>query len=162
MQTPTIGRIVLYILTALDAERILDQRARSEGRAQGNYVQAGQAYPMVIVRIWGDEPGSGVNGKVLLDGNDSLWVTSVHADPAKAPGTFYWWATAPAALPQARLEERANVAFTAVPTAELCDLAATARALCRLIEEIPGSPEQTAASVAAANLGSALASYLRG
>lgn len=42
----------------------------------GNQVSAGDIYPMVIVRVWGSTPESCVNGQVLLDGNDALWVTS--------------------------------------------------------------------------------------
>lgn len=47
----------------------------------------GDKYPMMITRVWGDpEPGkpssatpeTNVNGQVFLDGNDTIWVTSVH------------------------------------------------------------------------------------
>lgn len=47
----------------------------------------GDKYPMMITRVWGDpEPGkpssatpdTQVNGQVFLDGNDTIWVTSVH------------------------------------------------------------------------------------
>ena len=87
---PTPGRIVEYTLTAEDAEAI--ERRRQDARASldwhrqnktgavvhtGNPVKAGDTYPLVITRVWGDTPESSVNGQVLLDGNDTLWVTSV-------------------------------------------------------------------------------------
>ncbi|WP_434315849.1 hypothetical protein [Leifsonia sp. P73] len=95
---PTIGRLVHYTLSEADAEQInrrrddaerwrLAQRKRTlDGEAAevtgsqkhiGNRAEAGQVYPMLIVRTWGSTPESVVNGQVFLDGNDSLWVTSV-------------------------------------------------------------------------------------
>jgi len=35
----------------------------------------------VITRVWGQTEGSAVNGQVLLDGDDTLWVTSVTQGP---------------------------------------------------------------------------------
>jgi hypothetical protein len=90
MQTPTVGRTVLYVLSPVDVAWINDLRARSEGRLQGNRVELGQVYPMIIVRVWGDGPSAAVNGQVLLDGTDTSWVTSRHADEAKTPGTYHW------------------------------------------------------------------------
>lgn len=84
---PTPGRIVEYTLTQQDATAINKRRgdARKSNIAHdetgaivhfGNSVAAGDAYPMVIVRVWGATAESSVNGQVLLDGNDTLWVTS--------------------------------------------------------------------------------------
>lgn len=42
----------------------------------------GDIYPLIITRVWGDTPEANVNGQVLLDGNDSIWVTSVCAGDA--------------------------------------------------------------------------------
>lgn len=71
---PTAGRIVEYTLTAEDAKRITSDRV---GRVNvGNAVAADQTYPLMITRVWGHAEGSAVNGQVLLDGSDSLWVTS--------------------------------------------------------------------------------------
>lgn len=93
---PSIGRIVHYTLSESDAEAINRRRedailyrrnpynpARVALKPTGfqvhtgNKVKAGDVFPMVIVRVWGTKPDSVVNGKVLLDGNDDLWVTSV-------------------------------------------------------------------------------------
>jgi len=87
---PTIGRIVHYTLSDHDAQLINKRRADASTHMRehnenatgvavhvGNGVQAGDVYPLVITRVWGDTETSAVNGQVLLDGSDSLWVTSV-------------------------------------------------------------------------------------
>ena len=100
--TPTIGRIVHYRLSAADAEAINRRREHAqahldEHRANSNGVQVhvgnraaeGDVFPMVITRVW--QPGESeghVNGQVLLDGNDLLWVTSVNV--GSGPRTFSW------------------------------------------------------------------------
>ena len=73
-QTATPGRIVLYTLSATDVQQINAARGTSEGSARGNNVNAGDTYPMIVVRVWSG--GSGVNGQVLLDGTDTYWATS--------------------------------------------------------------------------------------
>jgi len=89
--TPRVGLLVDYILNADDAERINKRRqdARNSHIAQqedgvvvhvGNGAEAGQKFPLLITRVWprpaADAPYM-VNGQVFLDGNDTLWVTSV-------------------------------------------------------------------------------------
>jgi hypothetical protein len=89
---PTVGRIVLYSLSEDDAQRINKRRNDAVASAHehklnpeatgkqvhiGNIATAGDVYPMIIVRTWGITPTSSVNGQVMLDGNDTLWVTSV-------------------------------------------------------------------------------------
>ena len=87
--TPSIGRLVHYTLTADDAKQI-NKRRQDAGlnRAKlqedalgyvahsGNGVNEGEIYPLLITRVWANDL-AGVNGQVFLDGNDSLWVTSV-------------------------------------------------------------------------------------
>jgi hypothetical protein len=95
---PTVGRIVLYKLTEYDAsavnkrvkdamENMASYQARSNGTIVyvGNSVSAGDVYPMIVVRVWTDDL---VNGQVMLDGNYTLWVTSVHV--GEDPGNFAW------------------------------------------------------------------------
>jgi len=83
-EVPTIGRIVLYILNEADVKSINKRRRDAEdknpGEAEngvqihvGNKVEAGDIFPMVVVRVW---PRGLINGQVLLDGNDTLWVRS--------------------------------------------------------------------------------------
>ena len=87
MMTPTLGRILAYKLTAYDAETINKRRsdlafsgfAHESTGAQchtGNGVSEGDVYPMIVTRVWAPMPGGSVNGQLLLDGNDTLWVTS--------------------------------------------------------------------------------------
>lgn len=85
-QVPSIGRIVHYTLSAGDADRI--NRKRADGGSSGNQATEGQVFPLFITRIWGDTPGSAVNGQLMLDGDDTLWVTSATAD--EGPGHFMW------------------------------------------------------------------------
>jgi hypothetical protein len=90
MPVPSIGRIVHYTLNGHDAAGV--NRRRTDARRHqaehmaacngvvvhtGNNVAAGDVYPMIITRVWGQTEDSAVNGQVLLDGNDLLWVTSV-------------------------------------------------------------------------------------
>jgi hypothetical protein len=88
---PTIGRIVHYTLNEGDARNIGAKRGVASpniGSIQGNGVRAGDVYPMLITRAWGDQPDSLVNGQVFLDGGDCLWVTSVKV--GEGPRTFAW------------------------------------------------------------------------
>lgn len=98
MATITTGRTVLYVLSKYDVEYI--NRLRAAGRnhqlaggAQkhvGNVHHEGDVVPLIVVRVWPDEYGSnsGVNGQAILDGNDSLWVTS--AREGTEPGNWHW------------------------------------------------------------------------
>lgn len=85
---PTVGRTVLYTLNETDAELINLARSQPPFPRAGNRAEAGQVYPMVIVRVWGDTPDAAVNGQVLLDGPDTYWATSRHL--GAEPGTFAW------------------------------------------------------------------------
>lgn len=113
-QVPSIGRIVHYRLSADDASQINRRRTsgvsiatRMKTFAQspqdgtfvygwpegaqahiGNAVAEGDTFPMLITRVWGDNPSSAVNGQAYLDGNDVLWVTS--ACVGSGPRTFSW------------------------------------------------------------------------
>lgn len=86
---PTLNRFVLYTLTAHDADNVNHVRTHARERIhEGNRAQAGQAFPMLIVRVWGDAEDSAVNGQVFLDGNDVLWKTSVSV--GEGEGYFAW------------------------------------------------------------------------
>lgn len=81
----TKGDIVLYRLTSDDAEQVNRRRVPGAGHGEGwpagaqshhgNHVKAGDVCPMVVVEVFNDIGKA--NGQVLLDGNDTLWVTSV-------------------------------------------------------------------------------------
>ena len=86
----SVGRSVRYVLSAADVHRIEHRRASYHASA-GNPVHVGDVVPMTIVRVWLDEFGAGipgVNGQAVLDGFDSLWVTSVRE--GSEPGTWHW------------------------------------------------------------------------
>lgn len=102
---PTPGRIVHYVLREADAEAVNRRRTTGGAIAErmpiyaqahitewpfvGNLATAGDVLPMIIARVWPDEYGAGVpgvNGQVFLDGNDTLWVTSVRE--GTEPGTW--------------------------------------------------------------------------
>ena len=87
---PSVGRLVHYTLTEDDAKQVNRRRkdaANNVGKIRedalgymahvGNAAEAGQVYPMLIVRVWGETEQSSVNGQVFLDGTDTLWVISV-------------------------------------------------------------------------------------
>lgn len=91
---PGVGDVLVYRLSGNDIARL--ERRRAEAGAHGNQTLLGQTVPLVVVRTWPYEYASpvtlflsgadgagftpdgdiGVNGQVLLDGPDTLWVTS--------------------------------------------------------------------------------------
>lgn len=100
---PTQGRIVLYTLGLEDVDRInknriayatVGDRLSSAGCQKhiGGMVEEEDTFPMVITALWGPVVGGGdpqcVNGQVLLDGNDTLWVTSI--TEGTGPRTWAW------------------------------------------------------------------------
>lgn len=103
---PTTGRILHYKLSAADAEKINRRRTTGSAIADriqvdkwplgaqahiGNTAREGDVVPLMVVRVWPDEYGAGapgVNGQAMLDGNDTLWVTSVKE--GAEPGTWTW------------------------------------------------------------------------
>lgn len=104
--TPSIGRIVHYCLTEQNAAEIMRRRTTGADIAAripskewpvgaqahvGNFVAPGDVFPMVIVRVWPSETGS-VNGRVILDGTDEYWATSVSqvvADSTDRQGCWF-------------------------------------------------------------------------
>jgi len=99
---PSIGRIVHYHLTAEQAEAINRRREHSDNHRSmhaaaangtiihvGNKAAEGDTVPMLIVKTWGHNADSAVNGQAFLDGNDTLWVTSTHVGEGD-PGTYSW------------------------------------------------------------------------
>lgn len=94
----SIGRIVHYVMTVTDCDALRRRRVENLGHdpnwpagAQGhvgNYHTPGQEVPLIIVVPWGGDKDS-VNGQVILDGNDTLWVTS--APRGTGPGTWHPW-----------------------------------------------------------------------
>lgn len=111
-QQISIGRTVHYRLSAADVEAMSRRRTNGASIAErmkadppqwpagaqahiGNPMSVGQVVPLVVVAVWPNEFGNGldgVNGQAFLDGNDALWVTS--AKEGTEPGTWAWPARA--------------------------------------------------------------------
>jgi hypothetical protein len=102
----SIGRILNYKLTEGDVECIRRRRTTGDNIKEriktekwpvgaqahiGNPHHFGQVLPLVVCVVWPNEYGPdyhGVNGQVLLDGNDCLWVCSVKEGTEN--GTWSW------------------------------------------------------------------------
>lgn len=84
-QVPTSGRIVRYRLSENDVATIAAQRAGGAG--SGNPVAEGDDLPAMVVVVWPSTERR-INGQVILDGNDSLWITS--APHGLEPGCWRW------------------------------------------------------------------------
>lgn len=93
---PSIGRIIHYVLSTEDAEQINRRRVadtesptwpKGSQAHKGNRVSAGEIIPAVIIVAW---PADiyGVNAQGFLDGNDSIWLTSIKE--GTEPGTWRW------------------------------------------------------------------------
>jgi hypothetical protein len=87
---PTLGRIVLYVLTAADAEAINASRGDELTPQRGNRASEGQIFPSMVVAVWGDGENPAINLKVQLDGTDTYWATSRLMSDDKTPGTWHW------------------------------------------------------------------------
>lgn len=83
-QVPKMGRVVVYVLSGVDAQVIA---ARRPIGYNGNPVCAGDEFPMIITRVWSP---SIVNGQVILDGDDSYWVTSAEISHDPAHRRWHW------------------------------------------------------------------------
>lgn len=85
---PTIGRMVHYTLSEIDANLIQSRRGYAAMHAApipSNIVNAGDVYPATIVRTFG---GHAVNLRVQLDGEDTYWACSRLL--GEGPGTWAW------------------------------------------------------------------------
>ena len=103
------GRIVYFVIDHTAAADIARQRIGTGG----NPVAIGDVYPAMVVKVW---EGTIVNLKVMLDGPDTYWATSVQydewtpgAESLPTPRTWHWmfsgqagrYTPAPAAKPAA-------------------------------------------------------------
>jgi hypothetical protein len=104
---PSVGRIVHYTLTQIDADEINRRRedasnfrrqlagpveSGQHGRTGhvehfGNWASEGDIYPAVVVRLF-DPSVTTANLQVFLDGNDHYWATS--RMEGEGPGSWSW------------------------------------------------------------------------
>jgi hypothetical protein len=96
-QLPTMGRTVLYKLTARDVMTIEVARGVNIAWARGSHVEEGEVVPMTVTAVIAasqDLHRSVVNGQALLDGNDNLWVVEssehLETDLGWEPGRWRW------------------------------------------------------------------------
>jgi hypothetical protein len=97
------GRIVYYVVSEHTAAEIMRRRTNAISIAErikvnkwplgaqahiGNDVKAGDIYPAMILRVWGTSGCS--NLKVILDGSDEYWATSVGYEADKRQGSWHW------------------------------------------------------------------------
>jgi hypothetical protein len=100
----TTGRIVYFVFDEQSAKEVM--RRRTDGAAIatrmkqdpplwpagaqahiGNPVTAGAICPAMVVAVAG---GDVVNLKVMLDGADEYWATSVHYDADQLQRSWHW------------------------------------------------------------------------
>lgn len=99
MDKATTGRIVHYVLSKEDAEAINRRRVPTAGHGEGwpagaqahvgNSAREGEIVPAIVVWPHDNEPQS-FNGQAFLDGNDTLWLTSVAYSAESKPRTWHW------------------------------------------------------------------------
>lgn len=90
------GRIVHYVLSEGDADKVNTMHgvdtefgfSTGYQRHVGSKMEAGEHVPAMIVKICSDE--GMVNLQCLLDGNDSLWVTSCRYSEKPESGLWHW------------------------------------------------------------------------
>ncbi len=111
------GRIVYFVFNAAYAAEVMRRRTTAksiadrmknaipptEGRntdtiygwpagAQahiGNDVKAGDIYPAMVLRVWGQDSGCS-NLRVFLDGSDDYWATSANYYADKREASWHW------------------------------------------------------------------------
>ena len=99
------GRIVYFVFNEQSAAEVMRRRTTAAAISErmraippawpagaqahiGNSVKAGDIYPAMVLRVWGESGCS--NLRVFLDGSDDYWTTSINHDPEKAQFTWHW------------------------------------------------------------------------
>ena len=97
------GRIVYFVFDDQRAAEVMRRRTNGISIAErikvnawpigaqahlGNDVKTGDIVPAMVLRVWEDSGCS--NLKVMLDGSDEYWATSIGYDEKKTPGTWHW------------------------------------------------------------------------
>lgn len=86
-QRPTIGRVVRYVLTHDDIQKMVDSITAPHHHLNG--YNAGDEVAGEVVRVHFVDATPSVNLKCRLDGNvPDLWVTGVRE--GTGPGTWHW------------------------------------------------------------------------
>ncbi len=107
-----LGSILLYILTEYDCDGI--KAARAAHSTDGNKVAPGDIVPAVVLRVWGPQCA---NVRLLLDGPDDYWKTSVSLAPEPLLGSLYDPAALPSPTPATETGTAQAPTTDAAPTA---------------------------------------------
>ncbi len=108
------GRVVYYVFGETAAKEVMRRRTTSASIAErmkdtkddgltaktptwpagaqahiGNDVKAGDILPAMVVRVWSQESGCS-NLRVILDGTDEYWATSVNYYADKRGSSWHW------------------------------------------------------------------------
>jgi len=85
------GRIVYFVFDQQSVDAVQRQRGIvvSGHQETGNQVMVGDIYPAMVVRVWSGNAGS-INLKVMLDGTDTFWATSVPFSEEKTLRSWHW------------------------------------------------------------------------
>lgn len=95
---PSIGRIVHYVLTEADVDKInkrrwdFERHQRSDEYRDTGYIahfgvtpEDGEVVPLIITRVVTEHI---ISGQAFLDGSDTLWVSPIVE--GEGPGTWSW------------------------------------------------------------------------
>ncbi len=75
---PTMGRVVIYKFSDDDKEFLKEQDKSN----------INDEAPAMIVKTWGTDEKDSINLKVMVDGHDDMWKTSIYI--GDIPGTWHW------------------------------------------------------------------------
>jgi hypothetical protein len=90
MEGLVVGRIVYFVADQFTSEDIAKRRDGAAERgvgAGGNVVRPGDIVPAMVVQVWSDVC---VNLKLMLDGPDTYWATSVTYAEDHGQRTWHW------------------------------------------------------------------------
>lgn len=96
------GRIVYCVISESMLQEIVSQR--KVGGYWGNELKAGDVVPAMVVKVWSASSG-GANLKLMLDGPDTFWATSIVHDAEKKAHTWHWMFDGQATRHEPRIEE---------------------------------------------------------
>lgn len=166
MPKPTIGRIVLYVMSEQDTRLVNERRAECAFPQGINMPQPGDILPLIICRAWPPElygNKDAINGQVMLDGSGTLWKTSVHPDAEKTPGTWHWPEIKPTVVDiktMRPLDSITRLDAELLQRVTLSQLELRMRRLCGHIETLGASPALTYLSVECSNTHQVLAALV--
>ena len=71
---PKLGAVVIYRVPQKVADEVNGLRTTAAHRHAGNKVHVGDELPLIVTKVH----EKSFNGQLLLDGNDTIWITGTH------------------------------------------------------------------------------------